>query len=118
MANWIEPEPVDVPIDFKSIVGGHLLVSNTLYRRGVRNSKKALSFLDPKFYKPSPSSDIPGMEKAVSRLIKALENKESVCVWGDFDVDGQTSTALLVSALRRINIDTIFHIPLREEIIP
>jgi len=114
MAAWIEPEPVEVPDDFIKIVGGHPVVAHTLYRRGLRNPQEALSFLNPDLFKASPSSDIPGLEKAVSRLIKALEKGETVCVWGDFDVDGQTSTALLISALRNINIDTVYHVPLRD----
>ncbi|MFN2177196.1 MAG: DHH family phosphoesterase, partial [Anaerolineales bacterium] len=114
MTTWINPEAVDVPDNFRSIVGGHPVIADTLFRRGIRNPEEALSFLNPDLYKPSPSHDIPGMEKAVIRLMKAKEKGDVVCVWGDFDVDGQTSTALLVSALRRINISTIYHVPLRD----
>jgi len=114
MAAWIEPEPVEVPDDYIKVVGGHPVVAHILYRRGIKIPQEALSFLNLDLYKASPSSEIPGLEKAVSRLIKALEKGETVCVWGDFDVDGQTSTALLISALRNINIDAVYHVPLRD----
>jgi single-stranded-DNA-specific exonuclease len=47
-------------------------------------------------------------------LIQAHKKLEKVCVWGDFDVDGQTSTALLVDVLRRCNFNVSYHIPNRE----
>ena len=40
------------------------------------------------------------MVRAVNRLWRAIRGGEPICVWGDFDVDGQTATALLVATLR------------------
>jgi single-stranded-DNA-specific exonuclease len=45
---------------------------------------------------------------------EAIRCGEQVCVWGDFDVDGQTSTTLLVSALLDLGAQVSFHIPVRE----
>ena len=53
------------------------------------------------------------MQPAVERLEQALRQEEIICVWGDFDVDGQTATTLLVSALRRLGGRVVYHIPLR-----
>lgn len=55
------------------------------------------------------------MERAVFRLSSALANGESVCVYGDYDVDGITSVALLIDFFRRIGLHCFYHIPLRME---
>ena len=53
------------------------------------------------------------MQAAVERLLLAMRREEPVCVWGDFDVDGQTSTALLVETLRELGMEASWHIPVR-----
>lgn len=53
------------------------------------------------------------MEAAVECVILAIRRDETICVWGDFDVDGQTSTALLVQTLRAFDANVIYHIPIR-----
>ena len=53
------------------------------------------------------------MDAAVERILLAIRKGESVCIWGDFDVDGQTSTALLVQTLRALGTDVTYHIPIR-----
>jgi single-stranded-DNA-specific exonuclease len=53
------------------------------------------------------------MEAAVERIILAIRKTEQICIWGDFDVDGQTSTALLVQTLRGLGADVTWHIPIR-----
>ncbi len=53
------------------------------------------------------------MEAAVQRLLAAVSRGERVCVWGDFDVDGQTATTVLVAALRELGGVVDFHIPVR-----
>jgi single-stranded-DNA-specific exonuclease len=53
------------------------------------------------------------METAVERITSAIRNNEPICVWGDFDVDGQTSTALLVQTLKGLGADVNYHIPIR-----
>lgn len=96
------------------MIGGHPIVAETLIARGQDTIEKALGFIDPDRYRPAPSSDLPGVEAAVERLIQARRRQEKVCVWGDFDVDGQTSTALLVGCLRALDYTVSYHIPHRE----
>lgn len=73
------------------------------------------AFLDPDHYLPSSPFDLPDMERAVQRLVKAREQAEPVLIWGDFDCDGVTSTALLLTAMRSLGFDVDFTIPLRSE---
>ena len=111
---WLDPVPVDVPDALRDAVGGHPLVAEMLARRGLRSVEAAEGFLFPNRYSPASPSALPDMDSAVSRLRFANRKGEPICVWGDFDVDGQTSTALLVSALRDLGANVDYHIPHRQ----
>jgi single-stranded-DNA-specific exonuclease len=113
MKTWIEPPDEPAPRALQDVVGGHPLIAQTLARRGLLESAAVRAFLDPGAYTPAPSLDLPGLPEAIQRLEQAIRQGETICVWGDFDVDGQTSTTLLVSALRRLGGRVIYHIPLR-----
>jgi single-stranded-DNA-specific exonuclease len=97
---WIEPPEVAPSEALRSVAGGHPLVAMTLVRRGLTEAPAARAFLDPAFYAPTPATELPGLTEAVERIEEANRDRQAVCVWGDFDVDGQTATAILVSALR------------------
>jgi single-stranded-DNA-specific exonuclease len=100
MSDWIDPQPVAVSDALRDAVGGHPLVAEALARRGFSAPDSARAFLDPDYYVPAPASDLPDLTQAVERIWRALRAGERIAVWGDFDVDGQTSTAVLVEALR------------------
>ncbi|OYW49891.1 MAG: single-stranded-DNA-specific exonuclease RecJ, partial [Rhizobiales bacterium 12-68-15] len=69
-------------------------------------------YLDPSIRALMPDPDsLTDMGAAVDRLASAVLKGESVAVFGDYDVDGATSTALLVSLLRTAGLDPLFHIP-------
>ncbi len=110
---WLIREGIVVPDHIKNLVGGHPLVAETLVRRGYTDAKEIRAYLDPQAYHPAPASDLPGMTRAVERIFSAVQSQEKICVWGDFDVDGQTSTTLLVSVLCDLGADVIYHIPVR-----
>jgi single-stranded-DNA-specific exonuclease len=111
--NWVEPEPVSVPEDFRQVIGGHALVAEVLFRRGVCDLPSARAFLDPGLYTPAPAEAMPGVSSAADRIEQAISGGQKICVWGDFDVDGQTSTTVLVSGLRALGATVSYHIPVR-----
>ena len=113
MANWIEPAAIEVLESLRAAVGGHPLVAETLTRRGVLTPEAARAFLDPAHYTPAPAEELPDLAAAVERVEAAIRSGERICVWGDFDVDGQTSTALLVSVLGALGADVTHYIPVR-----
>jgi single-stranded-DNA-specific exonuclease len=115
MARWIEPESVAVPPSLRDAVGGHPLVAQTLARRGIVMPGDARAFLDPAAYTPASPADLPDLSLAVERLRRAIDEGQQIAVWGDFDADGQTATALLLESLRTLNADVRFHIPARHE---
>jgi single-stranded-DNA-specific exonuclease len=110
---WIFSDLQNIPADFQSEIGGFSVVSQTLFKRGITTIPKAKSFLDPSYYNPSPPSELPGIEEASNRISKAIKNQENILVWGDFDVDGQTSTTLLKSALVELGGQVYHYIPNR-----
>ena len=111
---WLEPQEISVPAEMTALVGGHPLVAQTLARRGIHTPEAARSFLDPDHYQPASPTELPGLAAAASRLAGAVQQHESICVWGDFDVDGQTATTVLVSTLRALGAEVTFHIPVRD----
>ena len=111
---WIEAQAVRVPEALRAAVGGHPLVAQILVRRGFDRPETVMPFLDPKHYLPAAPADLPNLVTAVARLSRAIRERERICVWGDFDVDGQTSTTLLASTLRDLGANVSHHIPHRE----
>ena len=91
-----------------------LLFDRILASRGIDNTNRA-SFLSPDYseFRHDPFL-LPDMDKAAERLILAYKSQEKITIYGDYDIDGLTSTALLLDALRSFgfnNIDT--YIPSR-----
>lgn len=111
---WLDPAPVTVSATLRSAVGGHPLIAEALARRGFTDAAAARAFLDPLAYTPAPAADLPDLSVAVDHLSRALRSGDRIAVWGDFDVDGQTATALLVEGLRALGGEVVYHIPLRE----
>ncbi|MEP6987257.1 MAG: single-stranded-DNA-specific exonuclease RecJ, partial [Chloroflexota bacterium] len=113
MKRWLDPVPLTVPDELLQAVGGHVVVAERLVRQGIMTPLAAETFLSPAAYKPASPYEMPDMDRAVTRLQKAIAEHEHILVWGDFDVDGQTSTALLVSALKDLGAQVVYHIPNR-----
>ena len=55
------------------------------------------------------------MEPAVERIVHAIKQRQLIGIWGDYDVDGTTGTSVLVSFLREIGAEPIYHVPHRIE---
>ena len=111
---WREPTEVNVPDDLRAAVGGHALIAERLARDGLTDPSVALAFLNSELYVPASPFDFPGMDRAVERLAKAIRQGQRILIWGDFDVDGQSATALLYSTLVRAGANASFHMPLRQ----
>jgi single-stranded-DNA-specific exonuclease len=111
---WVEPENVNIPAEFVTELGLSKLVAASLVRRGFITVSQARAFLDAPHYQPADPYDLPDLQKGVERLQTAIQRGETIGVWGDFDVDGQTSTTLLVDVLRGLEANVIYHIPVRE----
>src|SRR5512134_2025617 len=109
MTRWIDPPPVEVPASFADL-NLPPLIAQTLLRRGINTPEAARAFLHPDSL---PSTPFPNIEPAVERIDAAIRDREMICVWGDFDVDGQSSTTVLVQTLQSLGADVIYYIPIR-----
>jgi single-stranded-DNA-specific exonuclease len=111
---WLEPHEYQLPESYRAAIGGHPLVAQILFDRGLETVDAACAFLNSEAFASVSPGDIPGINEAASRVERAIQKGEMICVWGDFDVDGQTSTTVLVSTLRELGARVSFHIPVRE----
>ena len=109
---WLDPSLVEIPASFGSL-NLPPLIAETLVRRGIITPEAVHAFLDPDSHHPTSPFELPGMDRAVERILLAIRSGQQICVWGDFDVDGQTSTALLVQALAALGADVTYHVPIR-----
>ena len=93
----------------------HPVVLSMLLERGIDTAEKISSFFSPSYEKgifdPFLFSD---MEKAVERIGKARENKELVAIFGDYDADGVTSSAIIKETLDNLEIESVVYIPDRK----
>jgi single-stranded-DNA-specific exonuclease len=113
MTLWLEPaRTLNPKLDE---LGLHPILIRALTRRGFDSPNSARAFLEPGLYPASPASELPDLDIALRRIWKALRKNERICIWGDFDVDGQTATAVLVQTLKAIGANLTYHIPVREK---
>lgn len=86
-------------------------LANLLVQRGIRTFEEAKDFFRPGYHLLHNPYLMKGMDKAVDRLVTALENKERILVYGDYDVDGTTSVSVVAGYLRQSAPDTGYYIP-------
>lgn len=108
---WIIAEPAP-PHVIRRFSGIHPVLAQVLINRGYDTPEEAHRFLYAKDFTHNPF-DIPDMAKAVGRILKAIDARESIVVYGDFDADGVTSTTLLVEALKALRAKVTPYIPNR-----
>ena len=100
---WLVTEPDEAHV--QRIAVEHDLavpLARVLVNRGHLDEQEITTFLDPALNRVGDPFALPDMEKAVARIWQAIDRKESVLVFGDYDVDGVTSTTLLTRILDRL----------------
>lgn len=87
------------------------LVATLLANRGIVDLDEARAFLDPRLASlPDPFS-MKGMEAAVARVLRAVDDGEGICVWGDYDVDGVTSASQVVKFFEAAGLPIQWFVP-------
>lgn len=89
------------------------ILAALLINRGYADERAARTFLSPSYDQLHEPYLMLGMREAVARLKHAIETHEPVLIYGDYDVDGTTGTAILLRALKLLGAKTGFHIPHR-----
>lgn len=89
-------------------------LATIMINRGINDLEQANNFLEPSLHNLPDPYRLAGMEKAVDRLTLAFRRKEKIAVFGDYDMDGISATAILVDYLRRAGFTHVeFSIPSR-----
>ncbi|MAI34262.1 MAG: single-stranded-DNA-specific exonuclease RecJ [Rubripirellula sp.] len=91
------------------------VVAQLLVSRGIYTAEDASRFLATKLMGLRDPQELPGIPEATSILVEAIENKTPIVIYGDYDCDGMTGTAILVNGLRLFNADVSYHVPNRLE---
>ena len=95
------------------VLGVSPILAALLISRGYDDASSARSFLTPNNKQIHEPFLMLGMREAVARLEQAIDNQEPILIYGDYDVDGTTGTAVLLRALKLLGAQTGFHVPHR-----
>ena len=102
------------PAELAGSFGVLPIVAQIMYSRGLASPTAVHEFLHPELAEHDPFR-LQGMTQAVARIRRALSQQEPIAVYGDYDVDGVTATALLVHVLRALGGEAFPYIPHRVE---
>ena len=110
----LEPDPAVVH-HLATSLGVDPLVATVLVNRQLTSLTSARAFLSPSLNDITPPEAIKDIEPAAKRLMQAVMNREKILVFGDYDVDGVTATALLLDFLRMVGGRVSHYIPHRRK---
>src|SRR2546429_6650513 len=103
---WIVRRPDETrAAELAAALGVSRIVAGLLVARGYHDLGSAQSFLKPSLDHLHDPFLMRGMSDAVKRLLSAIDNQEPILVYGDYDVDGTTGTAVLFRRFRRVGAD-------------
>lgn len=91
------------------------IVARLLINRNVVDIEDAKIFLNPDMKFLHNPYQMAGMSNTVERIVAAIKNNEKICIYGDYDVDGITSVAMLYSFIKKLDGNIIYYIPNRIE---
>jgi len=112
--NWeIKKHDRNLVETFATELGVEPLTAALLISRGYDTTSKVEEFFHPtldSLHSPFLLKDI---EKAVARILEAIDRREKILIWGDYDVDGTTGTVILRKAFRKLGVEVDYYIPHR-----
>ena len=91
------------------------IIAQLLLNRKITDTAQAQRFLQAPLTGMHEPELLPGMAQAVERLCAAVQDQRKICIYGDYDVDGVTGTAVLVTCLKILGAQVDFHVPDRLE---
>ncbi|MBW2604498.1 MAG: single-stranded-DNA-specific exonuclease RecJ [Deltaproteobacteria bacterium] len=91
----------------------HPAVGSILVNRNITSAEDVSNFFNTSLNQLSPPFSIKDMDAAVDRILEAIERKEKILIFGDYDVDGITATTILLEFLRLVDADVSYYIPHR-----
>ncbi len=115
---WVFPEPLHLDPEVRAAaraLGLGTFAATVLARRGIADPVAMGRFLGPAEDGLNDPHLLPDADRLVERIRRAVDGRERVMVFGDFDADGLTGLAQLVLAFRRLGLDTVPYVPSRLE---
>jgi len=109
----VRRQDADQAASLARVLGVSPILAALLISRGYDDASSARSFLTPNNKQIHEPFLMLGMREAVARLEQAIDNQEPILIYGDYDVDGTTGTAVLLRALKLLGAQTGFHVPHR-----
>ena len=116
-SRWILLPPEELnggSISWSEICGCEC-IARLLFRKGFGTKDEVQAFLQPRLKSLSDPFLLPNMDAAVTRIFSAVDRRERIVLFGDYDVDGVTSLALLAETLRAYGVAPDLFLPLRME---
>ncbi len=111
--NYIQPEHEEAIPRLQKELGVPESIARLLSIRGIKTFEDARQFFRPDLESLHDPFLMKGMETGAERLAAAIRNSEKVVVYGDYDVDGTTATAIMHTFLKNFGLDVHFYIPHR-----
>jgi len=113
-ARWLIPDPPAASIaEFANAASIGLPTARILWKRGIRDADAAHRFLHPDIAALHSPFELADMDKAARRLARAIQAREKILLYGDYDVDGTSSIVILHTTLRLAGADVHYHVPHR-----
>jgi single-stranded-DNA-specific exonuclease len=112
---WLLKPAVEGAAELAADTGLSPLMAQLLTQRGFTTVEQARDFLVPKLATLGDPTVLPEMGTAVERILRAVDEKQKVVLYGDYDVDGVTSMALMHLILKAYGLDTHLFLPTRME---
>jgi single-stranded-DNA-specific exonuclease len=114
---WRLPDPVELPADVAAGLGVEPVVGRVLAARGLLDAEALDAFMKPSLLGLLDPSLIPDLDRAAGRLHDAARAGERIVIYGDYDVDGVTATAILAHILRAVapEVQLATYVPHRVE---
>jgi single-stranded-DNA-specific exonuclease len=112
---WTHATPCDGALGLARTLELHPQVASFLWQHGYREADQVRAFLDPRLQSLGDPFRLTDLKPAAERIQKAIAAREKMVVFGDYDVDGITSSALLWRVLRKLGADVETFLPLRME---
>ena len=110
---WVIKPPHENCANFAKSVGISNLVAQVLLNRGISDHDSAKVFLSPKLNALLPPEQMPGVPQAAKIIKTAIQNNKKITIYGDYDVDGITSTAILLQVINLLGGNADYYIPHR-----
>ncbi len=114
MKKWVKvQEDISTASSLHKIAGIHPIVAEIMANRGIDNEKSMELFLNPSLTSLASPAMIPQLHDAACYILESITAGNKICIYGDYDVDGITSTTLLVETLSQLGAKVDYYLPKR-----